>query len=88
MSQNSDDLITVLDAGSAKTRVLVAEIHEGALRYRAHGIADSDGMRKGLISDLRLAAGPSMKLPWRLREWPTRSSPIAWSAWAVRMCAE
>ncbi|HEX3942013.1 MAG TPA: cell division protein FtsA [Acidobacteriaceae bacterium] len=56
MSQDSADLITVLDAGSAKTRVFVAEIHEGALRYRAHGIADSAGMRKGLISDLRLAA--------------------------------
>ena len=56
MSQDSGDLITVLDAGSAKTRVFVAEIHEGALRYRAHGIADSAGMRKGLISDLRLAA--------------------------------
>jgi cell division protein FtsA len=56
MSQNSDDLITVLDAGSAKTRVLVAEIHDGALRYRAHGSAISAGMRKGVISDLHPAA--------------------------------
>jgi len=55
MSQNSDDLITVLDAGSAKTRVLVAEIHDGALRYRAHGSAISAGMRKGIISDLHPA---------------------------------
>jgi cell division protein FtsA len=52
MSQKNPELITVLDAGSAKTRVFVAELHEGALRYRAHGIVDSVGVRKGLISDL------------------------------------
>jgi cell division protein FtsA len=52
MGQRADELITVLDAGSAKTRVLVAELHEGALRYRGHAIVDSKGMRKGLIADL------------------------------------
>ena len=31
---------------------LVAELHEGALRYRAHSVVDAEGMRKGLISDL------------------------------------
>ena len=36
MSQKEDGLITVLDIGSSKTRVLVAELHEGALRYRGH----------------------------------------------------
>ena len=51
MSQ-SEDLLTVLDAGSSKIRVLVAELHEGALRYRAHSVVDAAGMRKGLISDL------------------------------------
>ncbi len=56
MSQKSDELITVLDAGSAKTRVLVAELHEGALRYRAHGVVDSAGMRKGLVSKLHPAS--------------------------------
>jgi cell division protein FtsA len=56
MSQNDADLITALDAGSAKTRVLVAELHDGALRYRAHGIVDAAGVRKGLISDLRPAS--------------------------------
>ncbi len=54
MSQ-TEQLLTVLDVGSAKTRVLVAELHDGALRYRGHGIADSTGMRKGLISDLKQA---------------------------------
>ena len=52
MSQKSDNLITVLDTGSAKTRVLVAEISDGALKYRGHGIVDAAGMRKGLIADL------------------------------------
>jgi cell division protein FtsA len=55
MSQKNEHLLTVLDVGSAKTRVLVAELHEGALRYRAHGVADSTGMRKGLIADLKQA---------------------------------
>lgn len=52
MSQQPENLIAVLDAGSARTRVLVAEIHDGALRYRGHGIVDSAGMRKGLIAEL------------------------------------
>ncbi|HEY4048284.1 MAG TPA: cell division protein FtsA [Acidobacteriaceae bacterium] len=56
MSQKTQDLITVLDAGSAKTRVFVAELHEGALRYRAHGLVDSAGIRKGLISELQPAS--------------------------------
>jgi cell division protein FtsA len=55
MSQKTEDLLTVLDVGSAKTRVLVAELHDGALRYRAHGIADSKGMRKGAIAELKQA---------------------------------
>jgi cell division protein FtsA len=55
MSQQ-DNIIAVLDAGSSKVRVLIAEVNEGALRYRGHGIADAAGMRKGLISDLAPAA--------------------------------
>jgi cell division protein FtsA len=55
MSQKTDSLLTVLDVGSAKTRVLVAELHDGALRYRGHGVADSTGLRKGLIADLKQA---------------------------------
>jgi len=51
-----DSLITVLDAGSAKSVVLVAELHDGVLRYRGHGVETSRGMRKGLISELGPAA--------------------------------
>ncbi|MGD0682475.1 MAG: cell division protein FtsA [Terracidiphilus sp.] len=57
MSQNRDDLIVVLDIGSAWTRVLVAELNEGAPRYCGHGIVESAGMRKGLIAEL----GPASK---------------------------
>ena len=56
MTQTPDSLITVLDAGSSKSIVLVAELHDGVLRYRGHGIEVSRGMRKGLISKLDTAA--------------------------------
>ncbi len=56
MSQTQDNLIVVLDMGSAWTRVLAADLNEGALRYRGHGVVESTGMRKGLISDLGPAA--------------------------------
>jgi cell division protein FtsA len=56
MNQKQDNLITVLDAGSAKSVVLVAELLDGVLRYRGHGVERSKGMRKGLIAELGPAA--------------------------------
>jgi cell division protein FtsA len=56
MSQKQDNLIVVLDVGSANTRVLVAEVNDGVLRYRGHGVVESAGMRKGLIAELAPAA--------------------------------
>jgi len=56
VNQKQDNLITVLDAGSSKSVVLVAELHDGVLRYRGHGVEASRGMRKGLISELGPAA--------------------------------
>jgi len=55
MSQQADNIIAVLDTGSAKTRVLIAELNDGALRYRGHGIVDAAGTRKGVIAELRPA---------------------------------
>jgi cell division protein FtsA len=52
VNQKQENLITVLDAGSSKSVVLVAEFHDGVLRYRGHGVEVSRGMRKGLISEL------------------------------------
>jgi len=56
MNPRNDNLITVLDAGSTKSCVLVAELTDGVLRYRGHGIEASRGMRRGVISDLAPAA--------------------------------
>jgi cell division protein FtsA len=56
MSQKQDNLIVVLDLGSAWTRVLAADLMEGSLRYRGHGMVESAGMRKGLIAELAPAA--------------------------------
>jgi cell division protein FtsA len=55
MSERMESLITVLDAGSSQIRVLVADLNEGALRYRGHGIIPACGMRKGLVADLNPA---------------------------------
>src|SRR5664280_836721 len=52
MGSQTENLLTVIDVGSAKTCVIVAEVNDYALRYRGHGIADSRGMRKGVIADL------------------------------------
>ena len=56
MNPKPDTLITVVDAGSSKSCVLVAELHDGVLRYRGHGIEASRGMRKGLIAGCIAAA--------------------------------
>ena len=56
MNAKVENLITVLDAGNSKSCVLTAELTDGVLRYRGHGIAASRGMRRGLISDLGPAA--------------------------------
>src|SRR5665811_1254299 len=52
MGSQTENLLAVIDVGSAKTCVIVAEVNDYALRYRGHGIADSRGMRKGVIADL------------------------------------
>ena len=52
MASQSENLLTVVDVGSAKTCVIVAEVNDYALRYRGHSICDSRGMRKGVIADL------------------------------------
>jgi len=56
MNQKIENLIVVLDAGAASTRMVAAEVVDGALRYRGHGIVESAGMRKGLIGELAPAA--------------------------------
>jgi cell division protein FtsA len=73
MSQTQDNLIVVLDIGSGSTRVLAADLNEGALRYRGHGIVESAGMRKGLIADLGPAA-KAVKAANERAEWVARAN--------------
>jgi len=61
MGSQTENLLTVIDIGSAKTCVIVAEVNEYALRYRGHGISDSRGMRKGVIADLDKAVASIKK---------------------------
>jgi cell division protein FtsA len=56
MGQKPENLIVVLDIGSAWTRVLAADVNESVLRYRGHGAVESAGMRKGLVAELTPAA--------------------------------
>ena len=55
MSKRNENIITVIDVGSAKTVALAVEITQQGLRYRGHGVADSRGSRKGVIVDLEKA---------------------------------
>ncbi len=56
MNGRNESLLTVVDAGSMKSCVLVAEVNDGVLRYRGHGIEPSKGMRRSLIAELGPAA--------------------------------
>jgi cell division protein FtsA len=58
---NEPNFITAIDVGSAKTAVLVAELSENGLRYRGHGISESHGLRKGVITELDKAVGSIQK---------------------------
>ena len=88
MIEKQDNLIVVLDMGSAWTRVLAADVNEGALRYRGHGLVESTGMRKGLISEL----GPAAKVVKRPASRPSgqrapTSTSASWAS-AVRIFAD
>jgi cell division protein FtsA len=61
MSNQHGHLLTAIDVGSAKTCVLVAEVTDGGLRYRGHGIAESRGSRKGVIVELEKAVSSIQK---------------------------
>jgi cell division protein FtsA len=61
MGKRSDNIITVIDVGSSKTVVLSAEATDSGLRYFAHGVAESKGTRKGVISDVDKAVSSVQK---------------------------
>ncbi len=55
MAQRQESMLAVLDAGNSKIRVLVADLQDGAVRYRAHAVVDAQGMKRGVIADLQPA---------------------------------
>src|SRR5579871_4592457 len=61
MGNQQTHFLTAIDVGSAKTCVLVAEVTEGGLRYRGHGLAESRGSRKGIIVELEKAVSSIQK---------------------------
>lgn len=52
MGKEQPNLLAAIDLGSAKVCALVAELTDGGVRYRGHGLAESRGTRKGVIVDL------------------------------------
>ncbi len=81
MPSREPNFITAIDVGSAKTTVLVAELSDNGLRYRGHGICQSRGLRKGVITELDKAVGSIQKAARSLKTSPafpssTRSSAL------------
>jgi cell division protein FtsA len=52
LTKGQNNLISVVDAGSAKTAALIAEVTETGLRYRSHAVVESRGTRRGIIVEL------------------------------------
>src|ERR1700694_5657597 len=52
MGKDQNNIIAVLDVGSAKTMALICEVSDSGLRYRGHGITESRGSRKGILVEL------------------------------------
>jgi len=79
MSKRNENIITVIDLGSAKTIALVVETTETGLRYRGHGTVQSAGTRRGAIVDLD-SAGKSVTEAVAIAE---KSSGLALESAAV-----
>lgn len=52
MAKEQNNTIAVLDVGSAKTVALICEATDAGLRYLGHGVTESRGSRKGIITEL------------------------------------
>src|SRR5262249_27128671 len=52
MSKDQKNAIGGLDVGSGKTVALICEAGESGLLYRGHGVSESKGSRKGIITEL------------------------------------
>jgi len=50
------DTILAIDIGSTKICAIIAEINEGKVKIQGHGIAKSQGIKKGAITNIELAS--------------------------------
>ncbi len=50
------DTILAIDIGSTKICAIIAEIEEGKVQIQGHGIAKSQGIKKGAITNIELAS--------------------------------
>jgi len=80
MAKEQNRTIAVLDIGSAKTVALICEVDENGLRYRGHGVSESRGSRKGIITELDKAVQSIQKAAEeaeRLAECPLGNATIS-----------
>jgi cell division protein FtsA len=56
LTKGQNNLISVIDAGSAKTAALICETTGTGLQYRSHAAVESRGSRRGIIVELDKAA--------------------------------
>ena len=87
MSKNNENIITVVDVGSAKTCALTAEVTDSGLRYRGHGLCESRGSRKGVIVDLEktvVCIQKVMEQTELLAEAPLESAVVGVSGGHIR----
>jgi cell division protein FtsA len=56
LTKGQNNLISVVDAGSAKTAALICEVTNAGLQYRSHAVVESRGSRRGIIAELDKAA--------------------------------
>jgi cell division protein FtsA len=56
LTKGQNNLIAVVDAGSAKTAALICEVTETGLCYRGHALVESRGSSRGIIVELEKAA--------------------------------
>ena len=80
MAKEQNRTIAVLDVGSAKTVALICEVDENGLRYRGHGVSESRGSRKGIITELDKAVQSiqrAVEEAERLAECPLGNATIS-----------
>jgi len=80
MTKEQNRTIAVLDVGSAKTVALICEVDENGLRYRGHGVSESRGSRKGIITELDKAVQSiqrAVEEAERLAECPLGNATIS-----------